>query len=236
MAENFKLPGSSYEELIKIVKAYATGKVGIPMSLEVVAQTAKMDKTIVSRNNGFLVQLALISEGNKKAPTQLGSDLGRAYSLNMNEQIIQIWQTAIEGNEFLTRMLSAIKIRNGMERTEFVNHILYSSGSSTNNNTRTGASTIIEIYKAAQLVTEDDGKIVATEEDNSASIDDSRTPQPVIGGANSANVISIPVPLPSATAIHSSINININLDASIDDFDLLHEKIKMLIKSLNEID
>lgn len=236
MAENFKLPGSSYEELIKIVKAYATGKVGIPMSLEVVAQTAKMDKTIVSRNNGFLVQLALISEGNKKAPTQLGSDLGRAYSLNMNEQIIQIWQTAIEGNEFLTRMLSAIKIRNGMERTEFVNHILYSSGSSTNNNTRTGASTIIEIYKAAQLVTEDDGKIVATEEDNSASIDDSRTPQPVIGGANSANVISIPFPLPSATAIHSSINININLDASIDDFDLLHEKIKMLIKSLNEID
>ena len=84
MAENFKLPGSSYEELIKIVKAYATGKVGAPMSLEVVAQTAKMDKTIVSRNNGFLVQLTLISEGNKKAPTQLGSDLGRAYSLNMN--------------------------------------------------------------------------------------------------------------------------------------------------------
>ena len=142
MAENFKLPGSSYEELIKIVKAYATGKVGAPMSLEVVAQTAKMDKTIVSRNNGFLVQLTLISEGNKKAPTQLGSDLGRAYSLNMNEEIIQIWQNAIETNEFLTRMLSAIKIRNGMERTEFVNHILYSSGSSTNNNTRTGASTI----------------------------------------------------------------------------------------------
>lgn len=236
MAENFKLPGSSYEELIKIVKAYATGKVGVPMSLEVVAQTAKMDKTIVSRNNGFLVQLTLISEGNKKAPTQLGSDLGRAYSLSMNEEIIQIWQNAIETNEFLTRMLSAIKIRNGMERTEFVNHILYSSGSSTNNNTRTGASTIIEIYKAAQLIIEDDGKIIATERDTLAKNEDSRVPQSTMGETNSANVISVPVSIPSATTTHSSISININLDVSLENFDLLHEKIKLLIKSLNETD
>ena len=236
MAENFKLPGSSYEELIKIVKAYATGKVGAPMSLEVVAQTAKMDKTIVSRNNGFLVQLTLISEGNKKAPTQLGSDLGRAYSLNMNEEIIQIWQNAIETNEFLTRMLSAIKIRNGMERTEFVNHILYSSGSSTNNNTRTGASTIIEIYKVAQLITEDDGKIIATERDTLVKNEDSRGPQSTMGETNSTDVISVPVPLPSVTTTHSSISLNINLDVSLEDFDLLNEKIKLLIKSLNEID
>ena len=76
MAESVKIPGSSYEELIKIIKAYATGKIGTPMSLDTVAQTAGMDKTIISRNNGFLVQLGIIiSEGSKKSPTQLGSDL-----------------------------------------------------------------------------------------------------------------------------------------------------------------
>ena len=54
MSETYKLPGSSYEEFVKIIKAYATGKNGIPMTLDTVAQTAGMDKTIVSRNNLLL--------------------------------------------------------------------------------------------------------------------------------------------------------------------------------------
>ena len=120
MAENYKIPGSSYEEFVKIVKAYATGKVGVPMSLDAVAQTAGMDKTIVSRNNGFLVQLGLISDGNKKSPTQEGYDLGRAYSYKMDEQVIRTWRSIIESDEFLSRMLSAIRIRNGMEKASFV--------------------------------------------------------------------------------------------------------------------
>ena len=63
MAENFKLPGSSYEELVKIIKAYSTGKIGTPMALDAVAQATGMDKTVVSRNNAFLVQMGFISEG-----------------------------------------------------------------------------------------------------------------------------------------------------------------------------
>ena len=51
MAETYKLPGSSYEEFVKIIKAYATGKNGIPMTLDAVAQTAGMDKTVVCRNH-----------------------------------------------------------------------------------------------------------------------------------------------------------------------------------------
>lgn len=37
MSETYKLPGSSYEEFVKIIKAYATGKNGIPMTLDTVA-------------------------------------------------------------------------------------------------------------------------------------------------------------------------------------------------------
>ena len=233
MAESVKIPGSSYEELIKIIKAYGTGKIGTPMSLDTVAQTAGMDKTIVSRNNGFLVQLGIISEGSKKSPTQLGSDLGRAYSLNMDEQIVRIWRESIESNEFLSRMLSAIKIRNGMEKTSFINHILYSSGSSTNNNTRAGAATIIEIYKTAKLVTEADGKIVALDTDeneleiNNISLE--QAPQ-TMGPSESIGSHYIPPIQTSST----NITININISPSIDDFDVLSEKLLHLIKTLNE--
>lgn len=229
MAGNFKLPGSSYEELIKIIKAYAAGKVGIPMSLETVSQTAKMDKTIVSRNNGFLMQLGYISEGNKKSLTQLGSDLGRAYDLNMSEQIVSIWRNVIEADEFLNRMLAALRIRNGMEKSEFVNHILYSSGSNNNNNTRTGANTIIEIYKVAKLVAEEDGKIIPLNEEIEANathaIQSNNTPFDEISS----------MPVQTITTSRASINISINLNITLEDFDILPEKIKNFINSINEV-
>lgn len=232
MAESFKLPGSSYEEFVKILKAYGTGKIGNPMTLTAVAQTAGMDKTIVSRNNGFLVQLSLISEGNKKSPTQEGLDLGRAYSLKMDEQVVRIWRTIIENDEFLSRMLSAVRIRNGMEKTSFVNHILYSSGSSNTNSTRAGASTIIEIYKVAKLVDEQDGQIVACElTDTDVSESDSNRNETIITSEESASNFSSSIIQNETTG--KKIVININIDAKVDEIDDLADKIKNLMDSLN---
>ncbi len=232
MAENYKLPGSSYEEFVKIVKAYSTGKVGIPMSLDTVAQTTGMDKTIVSRNNGFLVQIGLISEGNKKSPTQEGIDLGRAYTLKMEDQIAYVWRNIINNDEFLSRMLSAIKIRNGMEKTSFINHILYSSGSSNNNSTRAGASTIVEIYKIAGLVNESDGKIEAVDDENIADVSVAETE------AQKPRTETITTPVTTIqlpqSKLNGNISLNINIDVKVDELDVLSEKIKTLIESLKQ--
>lgn len=233
MAENYKLPGSSYEEFVKIVKAYATGKVGVPMSLDAVAQTAGMDKTIVSRNNGFLVQLGLISDGNKKSPTQEGYDLGRAYSYKMDEQVVRAWRNIIETDEFLNRMLSAIRIRNGMEKTSFINHILYSSGSSNNNSTRAGASTIIEIYKVAKLIEENDGKIVAVDFVEEQVNDDQQNSIADQSEIEQRAIPAVTVPIISKTQ-ETSVAININISASVEEIDTLSEKIRTLIESLQK--
>lgn len=230
MADNFKLPGSSYEELVKIIKAYSTGKMGMPMALDVVAQTAGMDKTIVSRNNGFLVQLGFISEGNKKAPTQEGIDLGRAYSLKMDDQIIRIWTIKIENDEFLSRMLAAIKIRNGMEKTSLINHILFSSGSSNNTNARAGANTIIEIFKCANLVGEADGNIVANEESTNKTEDISVSRSKEI---NSYNSVEKTIMVNDEKNI-VTINLNVNLNISIDQIDEATEKIRQFIEKVKE--
>lgn len=230
MADNFKLPGSSYEELVKIIKAYSTGKIGMPMALDVIAQTAGMDKTIVSRNNGFLVQLGFISEGNKKAPTQEGIDLGRAYNLKMDDQIIRIWTIKIENDEFLSRMLAAIKIRNGMEKTSLINHILYSSGSSNNTNTRAGANTIIEIFKCANLVGEADGNIVANEESTKKAEDISVSRSKEI---NSYNSVEKTIMVNDEKNI-VTINLNVNLNISIDQIDEATEKIRRFIEKVKE--
>lgn len=161
MAEVFKLPGSSYEEITKIIRAYSNVKNGQALSLADLAQMSGMDKTIISRNNGFLLQLGLITEGNKKAPTEMCITLGRAYNLGMTEQISKIWFEIVKNDEFLNRMILTIQIKTEMAKQEFVNHIVFSSSNNNSNNARAGASAVIEILKLTQMIEENDGMIVS---------------------------------------------------------------------------
>lgn len=78
MADIFKLPASSYEEILKLIQAYAGAKEGVALSLDQINQATGVPRTVVSKNNGFLVQVGLITEGNKKAATEIGRALGRA--------------------------------------------------------------------------------------------------------------------------------------------------------------
>lgn len=229
MAENFKLPGSSYDEFTKIILAYASGRPGQTMSLDVVAQFASMDKTIVSRNNGFLVQCGLVSEGNQKAATEIGIKLARAYQLHMDMEVTKIWRDLIENDEFLARMLSAIRIRKTMEKAAFINHIVYSSGASAGTHSKTGAITLVELLKVAGFVSEQDGQVVAVEDaspivEPTEHTDKGRT-QPE---TQVCEVVSRPI------GTHSAVNINININASVDELDVLPEKLKALLDSLKE--
>lgn len=160
MADTYRLPGSSYEEIVKIIRAYGSAKNGAALSLADVAQTTGMDKTIISRNNGFLIQLRLITDGNKKSATDTCINLGRAYGCGINEQIAVLWHDIVKSDEFLERMLSTIQIKGQMSKQEFANHIVFSSSNNSTPSAKTGALAIIEILKLTQLIEEKDGMIV----------------------------------------------------------------------------
>ena len=161
MTDSYKLPGSSYDELIKIIQAYSSSRNGTAISLNEVAQASGMAKTVISRNNGFLVQTKLVTEGAKKAATDLCIKLGRAYAMQINEQITLLWNEIVNNDDFLNRMISTIQIKGEMAKTEFVNHIVFSSGNNKTNNARAGAAAIIEILKLTQLIDEKEGMISA---------------------------------------------------------------------------
>lgn len=232
MADNFKLPGSSYEEITKIIKAYASGKEGQAQTLDAIAQSTGMDRTVVSRNNGFLMQMELLTEGNKKTPTAECFALGRAYTLGIPEEVQKIWKYLIDNCEFLTRMISAIKIRNGMDRASLCNHILYSAGSTTSS-AKVGANTIIEIFKASGIVVEEDGKINAID---FTSVQDEREKENSNDVKDGFEQTSKSVACVTKNVIGSQsiVNININIDTSVDDLDKLSEKLQLLLKTIAE--
>lgn len=231
MADVFKLPVSSYEELVKLVQAYASEKEGALLSLDDISKSTGIARTVVSANNGFFVQIGLITEGNKKAATENGRQLGRAYASKVDYEVRRIWRDVVSENDFLSRMVSAVRIRNGMDRANFLNHIIYSSGQKENKQSRTGAGAIVEVLKIAEILSETDGKLTVNEllQEQPATpkvIPPLQETSPVVDQKGSHNSYSV--------TSQTGVVININITCTPDDIDVLGEKLKHLLKQISE--
>lgn len=229
MAETFKLPASSYEEIVKIIKAYSAEKEGMNLSLENISQATGVPRTVVSGNNGFLVQMGIITEGNKKAATDIGRMLGRAYTSKIQYEIVRLWKEIIAESDFLNRMISAVRIRNGMDRASFLNHVVYSSGLKDTKQNRTGAGALIEVLKDVVILTETDGKLTVVEEP--FSISDEAESLPTKENNSIEKVKNVYTATPSVCG-KNTVVINININCSVDEIDTLSAKMKELLKSI----
>ena len=116
MSDIFKLPGSSYKELQKIIQAYGTSKKGSVVQLDELSQSSGAPSTVISRNNGFLVQIKLVTEGKKKSATDLGRKLASAYVNDIEEEVCRIWKEIIDANDFLSRMVTTVRIKGEMDK------------------------------------------------------------------------------------------------------------------------
>ena len=90
--ETFRLPKSSYDELVKIIQAYGNSSQAV--NLDEVARTAVMDTTIISRNNAFLMSVGIIEGGRAKGITGKGKSLAQALHYNVVEDIATGWREA----------------------------------------------------------------------------------------------------------------------------------------------
>ena len=228
MAENFRLPAASMDELLKVIQAYANAKEGTAMSIDEIAQATGMPRTSVSANNGFLVQVGLIGEGNKKAATETGRSLGRAYMSRITDEINRIWKEIVAEDDFLNRMISAVRIRGGMDKTSFINHIIYSSGQNDNKKTRTGAGAIIDIMKSVSLIDETDGKITVI--DNAVALVGEKKEESSIEKTENDIIIE----KRKIYGNNASVVININVNCGVNELDDLACKIKKILETINE--
>lgn len=234
MAENkFKLPNSSYEEVTKIIKSY--GHFTEPVGLEDVSKLIGMDKTVISRNAGFLIELNLLGSGQKKALTAGGRAIAQALEHEMPEEIRNCWRTVVSENEFMSKLVAAVKIRNGMDDSTFQSHIAYSAGQPKRPQFMTGAKTIIDILRASEVIKESDGKFIVSKSDgfdegpNIEDVSSNNEPTPA---TYSKLVAQREVETQSADA-QIKININVTVDCSVDELDGLGDKLNEIIRQVN---
>lgn len=234
--DKFRLPGSSYEELTKIIKSY--GQFNVPAGLDDVSKLIGMDRTVISRNAGFLVEFGVLEAGQKKSLTKAGKSLAQSLEHEMPEEIISSWRFLVQENEFATKLISAIKIRNGMDENTLQSHIAYSAGQPKKPQYMTGAKTLVDILRASQLIKEKDGKFVISRSDYTLEEDISNHDKQ---GAEKpiAIVGSQPAEIPITSFSQGfaqaevKININVSVECSIGDLDELGSKIKEIINQVN---
>ncbi|MEY3533805.1 MAG: hypothetical protein RI979_1829, partial [Pseudomonadota bacterium] len=153
----FNLPGSSFEEVRKIVHAYSSfaTKVG----LDEVAKVSGINSTIISKSAKFLVDIGVLSSGAQKVATDLGRKLGRAIEHKVVDDERIYWSDCVKSNEKVSKLITTIRIKGGMTEKAFSDHVLYVSGSKSTSGNKTGARCMTDILVASGLVLEADGKL-----------------------------------------------------------------------------
>lgn len=224
--EKFKLPLSSYEELVKIIKAY--GHFSEPANLEEVSKLIGLHTTIISRNAGFMITTGILQAGAKKLLMSEGRELAQALEHDMPDVICSRWRKIVLENDFLSKLLSAIRIRNGMDEDTLEAHIAYSAGQPKKPQFMTGARTVVDILRAAKLIKEMDGKITAME----IGEPEKDKTRPLTRQEERLPQTQVPLP-PVSPAAGIQVNVQLNINCTADDLEGLGEKLKSVIDQIS---
>lgn len=228
MAENeFRLPGSPYEELANIIVAYGTrdeasnpGDVG---KLNYVHQSS------FSRNNAFLASIGVLEGERKRLVTEEGRQLALSLSRRNQREIQEAWRHVVSTDEFLQNVVSAVKMREGIERESLQAYIAHAARQPRNNPVMTGAGAIIDILKAAGLLEEEAGALRATFEDGSE-------PREAVVDAwdHTETTVSAEIPAGNENAGGKPrVNIHLHVRCNADELEEITPRLKAVIRELS---
>lgn len=221
----FRLPRSSFAELSKIVAAYAN--FGDPAPLDELAKLAVINRTIVSSNNAFLSAVGLVEGGKAKQPTHLGKQLGLAITHCVGNEEASAWREVVTGNDFLSKLVLAVKIRKGMDQTALESHIAFSSGERKTPQVMAGARAVVEILLRSGLLRVNDEGIVEVAEPTATP---PAPPQDIPSAATEAQ--ESPVSPHDDTPRDLSISVRVNINATPEQMEGLAQKVRTLLAEL----
>ena len=230
MAEReFRLPGSPYEELVNIIVAYGTRD-------EAAGDVGKLDsvhQSSTSRNNAFLTEIGVLQGESKKQVTRRGRTLAVALARKEGTEIRGNWRAIVSESEFLQNVVSAVKLREGMLYPTVQAYIAHAAGQPRNKPVMNGAGAIIEILKAAGMLKEEAGELVATFDEQQAgpAPDDD---QQISGPGEAVVSATLDGAVPAGT--RPTVSIHVQVRCTADEIEELAPRLKALLRELSTED
>lgn len=236
MAEReFRLPGSTYEDLVNIIVAYGTrdeaagdGDVG---KLDSVHQSS------ASRNNAFLVEIGILQGESKKQITRRGRSLAVALARKDRAEVRGNWRAIVSASEFLQNVISAVKLREGMLYPTVQAYIAHAAGQPRNKPVMNGAGAIIEILKAAGMLREEAGELVATFDEQPGILAPDEGQQVSETGKSVVSATlegAVPTNVPAGT--QPAVTIHVQVRCTADEIEYLAPRLKALLRELSTED
>ncbi len=214
--------GSSYRELIKIIQGY--GRVGSDATLADVSKLTAVGETIVSANNKFLVAVSIVQGGKKKSITPIGAELAIALQHDIKDEIAAKWRAVVD-----TTGHGRVPVWNRTSRIRPDSRRLPEWA--------TGAGAVVEILKAAGLLKDEGGNLIATTPEppsipetvqKSLSISDSMAMSDTVQSSTQGSMLL-------ATRIGGvQLNIDVTVQCTPKDLDDLGHKLRKVLQDFNE--
>jgi hypothetical protein len=233
--DDFALPASSWTEQKKMILAYFLSDKrsgGEPLSVPEVAQAAGMDRTLLSRNNKFFHGVGLIEGGQKKTVTPLCRDLGLAISHEDVQEIQRRLATLVHESDFLTRIVSAVKVRSGMDSESLERHIAITAGAAKSKRTMTGTRAVVDLLvESGAIATDETGIFRASDvyadadamQESTQQPDDIRAPSVASRVVQSESRAAVPPAVGARQEVTINVTINLSADALPEAEDFLRE-------------
>jgi hypothetical protein len=232
-----KLPGSSYESVCRVIRAYASMG-GAKTNLDSIASIVGTAPGEVSRNTGFLVSVGLLEGGRDKAATPLGIRLGRAFDFNETEDVTAAWREALSGQPLIQRIIAAIRVRGGMDPATLQSQIVYTAGADRNSKTLAGGAAVGEMMKVAGLITERDGQVITVNLSDAAS-----QRQDLDEGADTGPIEVEPIPVQplasiqrvveTSSGVSVRLEVRINVSAQVSEIASLGDQLREMLARLD---
>lgn len=157
MADGFNLPGMPWAKLKLLLQAYGRNdKVKTRDELE---KATKLSGGSISKSNGFLTEIGVISFGNTKSPTPIGQELARKLQFNNLQEVKDLLGKALSSNEPLMDAIALLELHSHVEIKEFKKHLLECSQRPITNDNKTGATCICDALLESGIIQESDGQI-----------------------------------------------------------------------------
>lgn len=249
MADDVRMPGGSWDEVKRIIRAYLSA--GSEAGPDDVAKRAALNRTQVSRNNRFLLDLGVLEQGQsrRKGLSSRGEHLARALDHEQVSEANRLMRELIEENEFLHQIVAAVRIRGGMDAESLYSHIAFSAGKPKSTSVATGARAIAAMLEESGVLLDQEGKFVVA----APQLDEDAPPNES-SGSFPAHVIARPKERSSAwgdladwyargaipytqvvrPADPSGVSIAIQIQCTPDDLDDLGPKLRRLLEELSE--
>jgi hypothetical protein len=152
------LPGSSWDTVKKIIRAFYAAQSEENPKLEGIARLAAVPRPVVSMNNNFLRSVSIVRDDQWKL-TDIGLRYATALQMGNESMAAETLATAARGNSLLNQLLQLLVARGEMKIDTFRAEVLLRLGISPSNRQAVFIKPVLDMLQESKIILMDSDTI-----------------------------------------------------------------------------